>query len=123
MNPKVAEWLFGDDTGLSSRTMVAVMENIKSTRYDYPLDPADLGRYIRLLLIAPEYRVRLGEMKRCGPKWSALVDHWDELERLYYSEYLTGRAPKCFDRMQELLYPDEWAREMQRRAAAPSVRS
>lgn len=110
MNPKILEWLKGRDTGLSSRAIVAKMENIDirifgERGYDHPQDPADLGRCIRLLLIAREYRQRLHEMADCSPQWKALVEHWDELEKLYYLglSRANRRAPECYKRMRELI--------------------
>jgi hypothetical protein len=106
MNSLVATWLNGNDTGRSSLAIVSVMEGGIARAYSYPLDPADLGRCIRLLALAPEYRQRLHEMKTVSPEWAALVDHWKELERLYHSEAASGKARQCYDRMHELLYPE-----------------
>lgn len=108
MDALVAEWLIGHDTGISSVTIVAVMESdgliAQYRRYGHPHDPADLGRCIRLLDIAPAwYRLNLHRMKQVSPQWSALVDHWSELETLYRQELPTGRAPKCYARMRELI--------------------
>lgn len=40
-------------------------------------------------------------------EWEVLAAHWDELEALYREELPTGRAPKLYDRMQELLRWDK----------------
>lgn len=112
MNDNVLAWLAGRDTGLSSRSIVAVMERdltvlaMNGNRIEYPRDPSDLGRCIRLLDIEPSYRNRLGQMSHYGVQWAALGSHWDELEALYRAEEPSGRAPKCGARMIELLYPD-----------------
>lgn len=111
MNDAVMNWLMSYDTGLSSRTIVAVMEEdralaaalLGSWGVWYPHDPADLGRCIRLLDIAPEYRERLSEMGHVSQVWAELVNHWEELESLYREEYPSGRAPKCFARMREII--------------------
>src|SRR5688572_12746693 len=103
MNLSVINWLSGRDTGISSMAIVTVMEGGTVHEYTFPHDPADLGRCIRLLDIAPEYRENLDAMKQVGPHWSSLVDHWSELESLYYEELPTGRAPKCYARMRELI--------------------
>ena len=95
MNDAVVNWIASaHDTGISSRTIVAYMERsspalaaaLLQGRSGHPRDPSDLGRCIRLLDIAPEYRARLPEMANLGPEWAALVTHWDELEGLYSTD-------------------------------------
>lgn len=113
MNNNVLAWLAGGDTGLSSRSIVAVMERnpvvhaTNGNRVEYPRDPDDLGRCIWLLDLEPSYRTRLREMSAYGWQWAVLVEHWNELETLYREEEPSGRAPKCGARMMELLYPKE----------------
>lgn len=105
------EWLAGRDTGLSSRAILAWMErdltvaSMNGNRFPYPEDPDDLGRCIRLLNIEPAYRERIAEMAAISPQWARLVDHWDELEKLYYDEVPNhrGLAPRCYARMRELI--------------------
>jgi len=99
---KLIRWFLSDEPGLSSRAIVAKMEGIELSYYHHPLDPADLGRCIRLLEWIPEYRTRLNEMREVSQVWANFVDHWDELEALYYEELPSGKAPKCYQRMQEL---------------------
>lgn len=110
MNSKVALWMSSNDTGLSSRAIVAWLERdpehrlMKGSRYNHPHDPADLGRCIRLLILAPEYRERLSEMAGASPQWARLVARWPELERLYWLGYPTGKAPQCYELMRKLIY-------------------
>lgn len=106
MNTTIASWLNGRDTGASSIAIVAFMEGA-SGPFRYPLDPDDLGRCIRLLAIAPEYRERWSEMAQASEEWAALVGAWDELVTLYAIEAPNRRAPKCYERMRELLRPIE----------------
>jgi GNAT superfamily N-acetyltransferase len=107
MDTAVANWLLGNDTGISSEAIVAYMEGATTSRRfgNHPHDPADLGRCIRLLAIAPDYRLRLSEMARVSPVWAALVAHWDELEALYNLPEVqrTGMARRCYDRMREII--------------------
>ena len=106
MNESVLKWMASDDTGVSSKAIVMVMNRITPTRrwsLDHPHDPSDLGRCIRLLALIPEYRIRLDEMKIVSDTWSDLVTHWHELEELYYEELPSGRAPKCYARMREII--------------------
>lgn len=108
MNSNVIVWLMGRDTGLSSRTIVAFMERNElamamNQGAHHPLDPADLGRCIRLMDIEPSYRERIGEMAAVSPQWARLAAHWSELEGLYREEEPTGHAPKCYARMKEVI--------------------
>lgn len=111
LSAKILNWLASYDTGMSSLSIVAWMEcdltvaAMNHNEMRHPLDPADLGRCIRLLDIEPSYRQRIGEMAGVSPQWCALVAHWDELEILYREEEPSGRAPKCYARMRELLDP------------------
>ena len=83
---RALEWLFGDDTGLSSRTIAGVMLNLPPAAIhlpSIPYDAGDLGRCQRLLEKLPEWRARLDEVAEAFPQWRPLVEHWRELERLY----------------------------------------
>lgn len=94
------------DTGTSSRAIVARMEGSELDNHGFsshPSDPSDLGRCIRLLDKIPEYRERLLEMCDVSITWAMLVTHWDELEAFYREEESSGKAPKCYARMQELI--------------------
>jgi hypothetical protein len=79
-------WRKGDDTGLSSVTVWAHMTGAKDFPVDYPLDPADLGRILRLLELIPEWKPRVSELASLSPEWKALLDRWDELASLMDSE-------------------------------------
>lgn len=127
MNQKVIDWLGSGDTGLSSLTIVAHIERnpivaaqIRNV-YHWPCDPADLGRCIRLLDIEPTYRANLVLMVALGDEWKVLYQHWDELEALYREEEPSGRAPKCYKRMRELLDPI-WEKKASERRAQLSVK-
>jgi hypothetical protein len=101
--------MVGHGTGLSSRQIVATMHGVAGQGH-HPADPSDLGRCIRLLEIMPEWKPRMKEMGLVSLEWRVLAEHWDELEALYNEEFATGRAPKTYDRMRELLKPIEDAR-------------
>ena len=99
-------WLAGGDTGISSRTIWHVMMrqdwDDQTWGPDVPHDPSDFGRCVRLLEEFPAWRARMGEVCAAYPKWSGLVEAWDDLEGLYNEELPTGRAPKLWARMQAL---------------------
>lgn len=101
---KVIEWLAGGDTGLSSKHMAAVASGVKGNG-NYPLDPSDLGRCIRLLGQVPEIRGAFPAIAASGPKWAVVIAHWDELVAMLTDE-AQGRkyfnAPKTYDRMKAL---------------------
>ena len=106
---KAMRWFTKRDTGLSSEAIMAHMIGGVSTGH-YPHDPADLGRCLRLLKAVPEWRPRIGEMKKYGPVWKALVGHWEDLEKSMKDEvgidWSKGTAaPKTYQLMGLVLYP------------------
>lgn len=110
-------WLASDETGLSSREMARKLaplafsegvmrvpgEPLHFRGPNYPHDPSDLGRCVALLDAAPELRPHIPAMAEVCPEWAALVGSWDELEKLYREERPSGRAPRCFARMRQLI--------------------
>lgn len=100
---RAAKWAAGSNTGVSSKALLAVMLGDRpKTSFCYPHDGGDLARCIALLDAVPEYRARLGEMREVGPEWSALVDHWAELEAMHR---LGGDG--LYERMEKILAPIE----------------
>lgn len=110
------DWLMGDDTGISSKTICSVMTGSAAPEWaDTPSDPDDFGRCYRLLALFPLWRSRLPEVAAKYPKWGPMVAAWDELVALYeqccekdgrYTDesYQAGSdaAGKLFTRMQAL---------------------
>jgi len=104
---RAARWAASSDTGVSSLAILGVMTGAPPRgRFCYPHDSGDLGRCLGLLKAVPEYRSRLDEMRAVGPEWSALVDHWPELERMHASDSL---RKVLYERMKEILDPIEKA--------------
>lgn len=104
------EWMLSNDTGISSKTICAVMTNSNPRANfwaGFPHDPADFGRCYRLLKLFPEWRGRLPEVAERFPEWSKLVIAWDELTDTYENELnnADGRLPILYRRMQELNKP------------------
>lgn len=100
---RAAMWAAAGDTGTSSKAILAVMVGKPpKTRFCYPHDGDDLGRCLGLLDAVPEYRIRLGEMAAIGPEWAALVENWDELERM-----CRAKDGRLYDRMKKILAPIE----------------
>lgn len=108
MNPN--EWIISDDTGISSKTIWAVMmdcvpEEYPWHKFDVPHDPSDFGRCYRLLQKFPEWKARLEEVAAQFTKWIPMVREWDALTALYEEEIQneSKRAPKLYAKMQELV--------------------
>lgn len=77
---KAMTWLMSDDTGISSKAIMArMLDGVVCSWHDYPHDAGDLGRCLRLLDRIPAWKPRIGEMAACGPIWEALVKQWDAL--------------------------------------------
>lgn len=100
-----AEWRSSWDTGVSSLTIYSVFAGgtLPDGAPGVPHDPADFGRCHRLLKVAPTWRDNLHRVAERFPAWRPLVDRWADLERLYEEELPTGKAPKLYALMQELL--------------------
>lgn len=93
LSPEAVSWLIDGEHGLSSKSMFhwLLLERLPD-RFHYPLDPADWWRCERLLLAVPELRPRLKEMAAVSPEWSALVERWEDIKRLFTEE--AGPDPK-----------------------------
>lgn len=84
------EWLLSGDTGMSSRTICAVMTGSQYFDASTPMDADDFGRCYRLLKLFPEWKPRMNEVARVCKAWGPLVAAWDELTALYESMYNDG---------------------------------
>ena len=108
------EWILSDDTGISSKTIWAVMTGtvtahggfrVNNFYSDVPHDPSDFGRCYRLLKNFPSWRKRIGEMAIVSETWKKMADNWNDLESEYEREMRrgTGSAPVLFKKMQEII--------------------
>lgn len=76
---RALEWLLlSNDTGSSSKELAMHMLGLPCRPYG-PSDEGDLGRCLRLLDRFPEWKSRVGEMKRYGGCWEQYFDNWDRL--------------------------------------------
>jgi hypothetical protein len=114
-------WILGNDTGVSAKTIWAVMmgetpEDIPFG-YDVPHDPADFGRCYRLLNRFPEWKSRLNEVAEKFPKWGPMVREWGKMTQLYEKELSSGCSPKLYALIQKLreegMIADGWVRTSQ----------
>jgi hypothetical protein len=110
---KLEEWIISRDTGISSKTIWAVMMNVvdksqqNSWYYDTPHDPGDFGGCYRLLKEIPKWKDQLFRVAEVFPKWKPMILEWDNLTKLYESwiqEYARRYFNKAiFSRLCELL--------------------
>lgn len=103
-------WWNSDDTGTSSKYLAGVLSDRRGRggtclEGNHPHDPSDLGRCLRMLDAAPELRENMPMMSDPihGPVWNALFAHWNELESLYREELPSGNAPRCYERMKQII--------------------
>jgi hypothetical protein len=101
---KVMDWFCTGETGLSSKTIAYWLAFDKKFERgtNYPRDPADFDRCLRLLDRVPEMRPQLHRLKELSPTWAALVDRWDEIEACHLNEVGLGwskarEAPKTYE--------------------------
>ena len=112
--PKAAlQWVVSDDTGSSSLRIWAHMTGCERDSYfDWPHDPADLGRCLRLLEAVPDWKPRIGEMGRYGDGWARLAPRWNEVAESMESECgIRGEkartAPNTYALMRSILHTKE----------------
>ena len=101
---KIADWMVGDDTGLSSRFMArSFLGGLQGGNTPHhPLDPSDFGRCHRLLDAVPGLRDRLSELKGRSEVWDTLIENWPYMTDLYIKELPKGTAPLLYDYMKNL---------------------
>jgi hypothetical protein len=77
----IARWLLSQDTGASSKAIVAHALGLTNADRAYPVDVYDFGRCYRMLKACPDVRVDV--MHRAGPVWARLIAAWPELTEAY----------------------------------------
>lgn len=101
LSEEARRWLAVGEQGLSSCSMFWRFTGVKpdylddETRFNHPHDPGDLRRCLLLLEQVPEFKGRMGEMRRCSPEWDALVDAWADLCAMLEAEAPDWRNPDC----------------------------
>ena len=107
-NDQVIRWLATGEVGLSSRCMALWLAFGVRARIEYPHDPDDMDRCLKLLVAAPELRDHLGRMADLGTVWAALVARWDEIEAMQMDEIglnwvKAKSAPRTYKLMREVI--------------------
>lgn len=77
----VIEWLGSGDTGMSSEALAfEFLGNRNYTdSYSTPLDPADLGRCLRLIAKVPAVRACVDTLAQRHESWAKMAPAWDVL--------------------------------------------
>jgi len=84
--------------------LAGINRSIHTREVNYPHDPGDLNRCLKLLAAVPELRPHIKAMKAVHPVWAGLVARWDELESTLAEESKRGdRAPKTYDLMRSII--------------------
>lgn len=76
---KVIEWLAGDDTGASSKSLAFEYLGKAYNRIDAPYDPDDLGRCLRLIKAVPEVRQCVDSLALKNTRWARAAKVWDAI--------------------------------------------
>lgn len=83
------QWITEGETGVSSKTIWAVMMGVVTEKtqcddrhYDTPHDPDDFKRCHKLIVLVPGWRERLSEVAAIFPKWTPFIREWAKLETM-----------------------------------------
>ena len=74
---KIIEWLANGRTGISSKSLAFEFLGVEYKRRHPPLDPADLGRCLRLIESIPETRSCVDTLATKNPHWAKAAKVWD----------------------------------------------
>jgi hypothetical protein len=105
-------WLASGDTGMSSEALLYAALSINNKdpfrNCNYPHDPDDLGRCLRLLKRLPWVKRGMSRLARRNKVWKALAKNWSEIHKLMASEvgidWSKGRsAPQTFTEMSKII--------------------
>ena len=112
---RAVAWLRWGETGLSSMTIFNCLapkelqfcpfkkEHVEPFSPSVPCDISDFRRCWLLLRLIPEWRSRLHEVAERHSGWKSLVEHWDELEKLYINEREKGYSKLFNTRLHEVM--------------------
>ena len=75
----VLEWLFDDDTGISSKDLAACFLGVNRSPVSPPRDPSDLGRCLRLIKIVPSVRQCVDELAHRHREWAKAAACWNAI--------------------------------------------
>jgi len=103
LQTQAMKWLMHGERGMSSETMCRLIAGVGPVTREkvFPSDGDDFSRCAKFLEAVPLAREKLDCM-RVNRTWTAYVDHWDELERLYKKEVSSGKSAGLGARLKEL---------------------
>ncbi|WP_370608301.1 hypothetical protein [Citrobacter meridianamericanus] len=109
-NMGLEAWLNSDETGSSSLYMAWILSGGVFGHWwgrhqpepNYPRDPDDFGRCLKMVEAVPEFKGIIYKMNDCGPEWMAVARHWDSWAKLYQEN--DGRG--LYDLMQSAFKAD-----------------
>lgn len=111
ITPNLQQWLLQGERGISSETMAEVFAGFPTGTLtghhwltNHPHDPSDFRRCLQLLEQCPEFEPNLDQLKALSPVWARMIENWSKMRDLYKQEYQTGKAPKLYALMYELIY-------------------
>lgn len=88
LSQKELDWITGDHTGISSKTIFSVNTGWPVKNFDTPHDGWDFGRCYSLLFLFPEWKKNLNKLSKISKEWESLINEWSTLE-VFYEEYLS----------------------------------
>ncbi len=97
LEQRAQQWLCSNDTGASSGFLVGAITGLRtdfSDEVSYPHDIDDFGCCHRMLEWLPELRARLPKVAQDHPEWAPLIEHWDELTKLYLAALHPNPSPR-----------------------------
>jgi hypothetical protein len=105
---EIAAWIAQGERGPAADTVVECLTEIPLCTPDafgsYPQTPTELRHCLSLFEVVPTLRTQMNKLRNLGPQWSAVVEHWPELEQTLAAETTHGiGAPKTYSRLRELL--------------------
>lgn len=96
MNENVKKWLRTGERGVSSETIVSIIEDIPIAKYySHPFDVADWLRCERLLIMVPEYRSKLCKLSDLSEEWRLFVLAWDNIKKVFHDEEVGNKDGNC----------------------------
>ncbi len=113
ISPAARQWLVSGERGSSSQYIFHCLTGapgLADSNKPYPRDPADFRRCRLLLEQVPEFRDQFSTMSEKSVKWSALIRHWEWMNRVMDEENPDwrsggGSSPALYKLIKEILEP------------------
>lgn len=89
---KMLEWIIGDNTGASSKTMWTAVMGIDASNppafwFDIPHDADDFSRCLKLYNECELTKDDLAKVSAMFPEWKGIIDNWQTLTDMYNSNH------------------------------------